>query len=240
MRFVPDQFNRKAAGDEVRRLLHQVDDDGNLPSQSALARHLEISSTSVNKWSRDKGDPDQEHWPGIEEFFDLEPGHLARIAGAELIRAIPELAAAARSAELLRGLSASAELVYAELDKDEPFRTLDLDQSIDTIATLFLVYADVLEAQMASLGAMNRIMEHIDLTDGQAEESSGAMVSAFVVAVNAAASHIEPLEKLTEYCNDLGVDYPRLSEAFGKIDDVVRRVHDVFFDEPAAGLDVLN
>lgn len=95
-------FNPKAAGDYVRDLLTARGDG----AQSDLARHLNISVPSVNRWAKGKNQPDMGYWPGIEDFFGLSHGTLTVIAlGGPL------------SPELVSALNAALELLDAS---DEP------------------------------------------------------------------------------------------------------------------------
>lgn len=105
------EIDHAAAGDIVRDHLATAATG----AQSALARSLNLSATSVNKWRKGYAQPSPEHWPGIEAFFELEPGTLRRAALGE--RALEQLAIDLRQAAELLGdrLSQSDQRAVARL-----------------------------------------------------------------------------------------------------------------------------
>lgn len=66
----------------VKRRLIELFEASGRGTGSRLGRHVGVSATSANRWASERGDcPDPSHWPAIEEFFDLQPGDLARAGG---------------------------------------------------------------------------------------------------------------------------------------------------------------
>lgn len=62
--------------DEVARLIRE----GGRGTATRLARHIGTSNATISKWVNRQTVPDPTHWPGIEEFFELPPGHLTRFS----------------------------------------------------------------------------------------------------------------------------------------------------------------
>lgn len=47
-------------------------------AKARLASHLGIRPGAVGKWAALEANCELEHWPGIEEYFGLDRGHLSR------------------------------------------------------------------------------------------------------------------------------------------------------------------
>lgn len=62
--------------EEVARLIA----DGGRGTATRLARHLGVSNATVSKWTNGQTNPDPDHWPGIEAFFDLPAGALSQLS----------------------------------------------------------------------------------------------------------------------------------------------------------------
>lgn len=59
-----------------------------------LAARCGVSPPTVTKWKKRETTPDAAHWPVIEEFFGLEPGHLSRLGlGGSLADHVDQLQA---------------------------------------------------------------------------------------------------------------------------------------------------
>lgn len=50
-------------------------------AQTRLAKALDVSPSTVNKWVKGQVRPEIDRWPAIEEALSLEPGTLRRAAG---------------------------------------------------------------------------------------------------------------------------------------------------------------
>ena len=116
-------FNPQRAGDLLRQELTRRSEEYGL--QSALARHLDVTSTAVNRWARGNGDPDPELWAAIEEFLDLPPSTLTFAA----LGINPDGSGCELLAELLERLVSPA-------DGQERLTNKDRSRVVETIEIL--------------------------------------------------------------------------------------------------------
>lgn len=78
--------------------------------KSDLARAAGVKGATVTKWAAGQVCPSPEHWPAIEQFFELEEGHIARAGGVDT-------AVRRHAVELAALLERFATHVVAELDQ---------------------------------------------------------------------------------------------------------------------------
>lgn len=63
--------------DEIMRLFAEKKRYG---LYAEVGRHVRVSGQAVSEWARGDTIPTETHWPELESYFELKPGHLARIA----------------------------------------------------------------------------------------------------------------------------------------------------------------